>query len=239
MTISMTELPADQRPRERLVALGPSALTDVELLALVIRHGLRGRNVLDLARELLTEHGGVAGLAAARPEELADSAGIGMAKASAIVAAFHLGSRERAVRNRVVRLDSEVDIACAARELFVGARTERALVLVCDTQDQLRRSVFIADGAVDEVMVSVREVLNTVLRHDGRSFAVVHNHPSGDPRPSNDDRYITAQLAAAADTVGLRFLGHVVVAGENWASACVPRRRRAGGDVLDIPVDIP
>ncbi|WP_406270744.1 DNA repair protein RadC [Nocardia sp. NBC_00881] len=219
MAVSLVDVPAAQRPRERLVALGPQALTDVELLALLLRHGRRGASALDLAVELLVEHGGLAGLAAARPEELSRGAGVGVAKASAIIAAFHLGARARAGGDPPIRLATPADVASAARPLFAGARVERLLVLVCDAQNRLRRKVFVAEGAVDQVAVPVREIMNTVLRHDGRAFAVVHNHPSGDPTPSVDDRRATTFLADAAHTVGLRFLDHVVIAGEEWASA--------------------
>ncbi|MEU7769145.1 DNA repair protein RadC [Nocardia sp. NPDC049190] len=219
MAVSLIDLPVGQRPRERLLALGPQALSDVELLALLLRHGRRGASVLELAAELLVEHGGLTGLASARPEELSRRAGIGVAKASALIAAFHLGARARGGPDATIRLRSAVDVACAARPQFAGTRVERLLVLVCDAQNQLRQQVFVAQGAVDQVAVPVREIMNTVLRHDGRAFAVVHNHPSGDPTPSVDDRRATTLLAEAAHTVGLRFLDHVVIAGEAWASA--------------------
>ncbi|MFG1794087.1 RadC family protein [Nocardia sp. NPDC049149] len=219
MPVSLIDVPVEQRPRERLLAVGPHALSDVELLALLLRHGRPGASALDLAMELLAEHGGLAGLAAARPEELSRRAGIGVAKAAALIAAFHLGSRARGVTGTPRRLAAAADVAAAARPLFAGTRVERLLVLVCDAQNQLRQKIFVAEGAVDQVAVPVREILNTVLRHDGRAFAVVHNHPSGDPTPSIDDRRATTLLAEAARTVGLRFLDHVVVAGEAWASA--------------------
>lgn len=219
MSIPIAHLPSRQRPRERLLDLGPHALSDGELLALLLGQGRRGESALEMAAELLAEHGGVAGLAAARPEELFQRTGIGVAKAATIIAAFQLGSRARTLPDARIRLGSAADIARAARPLFAGSRTERLLVLICDAQNQLRRTVFVAEGAIDQVAVPVREILNTVLRHDGRAFAVVHNHPSGDPKPSQDDRRATTLLGLASHTVGLRFLDHVVVAGERWASA--------------------
>ncbi|MFR9752141.1 RadC family protein [Nocardia sp. 004] len=219
MAVSLVDVPAAQRPRERLLALGPQALSDAELLALLLRHGRRGASALDLAVELLVEHGGLAGLAAVRPEELSRRAGIGVAKATTIIAAFHIGVRARGGPDTAIRLTSASAVAAAARAQFAGARVERLLVLICDTQNRLRRQVFVAQGAVDQVAVPVREILNTVLRHDGRGFAVVHNHPSGDPTPSADDRRATTILAEAAHIVGLRFLDHIVIAGEKWASA--------------------
>ncbi|MFQ6393172.1 JAB domain-containing protein [Nocardia sp. KC 131] len=218
MSVPIANLPFGQRPRERLLALGPHALSDGELLALLLRQGRRGESALEMATDLLVEHGGLAGLAGARPEELFRRSGVGVAKAAAIVAAFHLGSRARNSPETAFRLDGAADVVRVAVPLFAGARVERLLVLVCDVQNRLRQKVFVAEGAIDQVAVPVREILNTVLRHDGRAFALVHNHPSGDPTPSIDDRRATTLLSEAAVTVGLRFLDHVVVAGERWAS---------------------
>ncbi|MGY4101380.1 JAB domain-containing protein [Nocardia sp. R16R-3T] len=219
MSVPIAKLPSSQRPRERLLTLGPHALSDRELLAVLLRQGRRGESALDMAAELIVEYGGIAGLAAARPEELSRHAGVGDAKAAAIIAAFHLGTRARNIPETTPRLDGAADVFRVALPLFTGARVERLLVLVCDAQNRLRRKVFVAEGAIDQVAVPVREILNTVLRHDGRAFAVVHNHPSGDPVPSFDDRRATTLLMESARTVGLRFLDHVVVAGDGWASA--------------------
>ncbi|WP_405179759.1 DNA repair protein RadC [Nocardia sp. NBC_01377] len=219
MSVPIANLPFGQRPRERLLTLGPRVLSDSELLALLLGHGRRGESALDMAAELLAEHGGIAGLAAARPEELARRSGVGPAKAAAIAAAFQLGTRVRHSIDLAPRLDSAADVVAVAGPLFAGERVERLLVLVCDTQHRLRQKVFVAEGAIDHVAVPVREILNTVLRHDGRAFAIVHNHPSGDPAPSLDDRRATSLLVEAARTVGLRFLDHVVVAGQDWARA--------------------
>ncbi|WP_406236584.1 RadC family protein [Nocardia sp. NBC_01009] len=218
MSVPIANLPYGQRPRERLLALGPQALSDGELLALLLRQGRRGESVLEMAIDLLAEYGGLTGLAGARPEELSRRTGVGVAKAAAVVAAFHLGSRARNSPEVVCRLDGAADVVRVAGPLFAGARVERLLVLVCDVQNRLRQKVFVAEGAIDQVAVPVREILNTVLRHDGRAFALVHNHPSGDPTPSFDDRRATTLLTEAAATVGLRFLAHVVIAGERWAS---------------------
>ncbi|GAD87731.1 JAB domain-containing protein [Nocardia asteroides] len=218
MSVPITNLPVAQRPRERLLLHGPQALSDVELLALLLGQGTRGRSALELAAELLGEYTGLAELAGARPEELARRAGIGPAKAATVIAAFHLGSRTRTTA-AAPQLTAPADIASVAVPLFAGARVERLLVLICDARHRLRHRAFVAEGAIDRVAVPVREILNTVLRHDGRAFAVVHNHPSGDPAPSDDDRRASSLLAGAADTVGLRYLDHIVVAGETWATA--------------------
>lgn len=212
----MAALAPQERPRERLLACGPDALTERELVALVLRNGSPGESALDLAASLLAEFGGLGPIAAARPEELTRRSGIGPAKAAALVAAFQLGRRATAKAAAPMTLRSAGDVAAVARAELAGQRRERVLVLVCDAANRLRRTVVVSEGSIDRSLVPVREVLNAVLRHDGRTFALAHNHPSGDPTPSNADRQATADVAAAARTVGLRFLGHVVVAGEGW-----------------------
>jgi DNA repair protein RadC len=218
MTVMMAALPRHERPRERLLARGVDALTDRELLALVLRNGTYGMSALDLAGALLAEYGSLAALASARPEELATRAGVGLAKSAALIAALDLGRRLGKKPDERPTLRRPEDVAhIAAREL-AGARRERVLVLVCDSANRLRQFVIVSEGSVDRSLVPVREVLNAVLRHDGRAFALAHNHPDGNPDPSDADRRATAEVTAAAGVAGLRFLGHIVVAGPDWRS---------------------
>ncbi len=219
MSIPMTEIPGDQRPRERLLALGPQALTDTELLAVLLRNGKVGASALDVSAKLLAEQGGLQRLANARPEELARMAGVGTVKAASLVAAFHLASRAREPVEPASDLHEAGEIAAVARPLFFGARTERLVVLVADARDRLRYRIVLAEGCIDQVPLPLREILNVVLRQDGRGFALAHNHPSGDPEPSWQDKRSSQVLMDAAATLGLRFLDHVVLAGEQWASA--------------------
>lgn len=226
MPIPLTSLPSDQRPRERLWSHGPDALGDAELLALLLRQGRTGESALEMATALLAETGGLRGLAAARPEELARRPGVGVAKAAALVAAFQLGRRVADTTVDACELREAADVAEAVRPLLADAQRERIVVLVCDARNHLRHRVVIGEGTIDRSPMPVREVLNAVLRHDGRAFAVAHNHPSGDPEPSLADRRATTALMEAATTVGLRFLDHVVVAGNAWASATLTPRTR-------------
>ncbi|MEI2815754.1 MAG: JAB domain-containing protein [Microthrixaceae bacterium] len=115
-----------------------------------------------------------------------------------------------------VTLRSAEDVARVAGAELQGIRRERVIVLVADAANRLQRTVVVAEGAIDRSLVPVREILNAVLRHDGRAFAIAHNHPSGDATPSDADRRATADVAAAAHAAGLRFLGHVVVTDADW-----------------------
>lgn len=214
----MAAVPRHERPRERLLQRGIDALSERELLALVLRNGSPGASALDLAGELMAEYGGLAALASARPEELAARKGIGPAKAAALVAAFQLCRRaDGGLDAERPLLRSAADVARVAHRELVGARRERLLVLVCDAANRLRRTVVVSEGSIDRALVPTREILNAVLRLDGRTFAIAHNHPSGDPEPSDADRRATAEVAAGAKAAGLRFLGQIVIAGSRWS----------------------
>lgn len=186
-------------------------MADRELLAILLGSGTRGMSALDVAASVLMAFGGIGGVAQALPEELTDHPGVGPAKAATLAAAFELGQRAANAVGEGVVLRTEDDVIHAARSALTGQRRERLLVLVCDAGNRLRRQVVVSEGSVDGAMVPVREILNAVLRHDGRAFALAHNHPNGDPHPSAADNAATEQVRAAATLVGLRFLGHVVV----------------------------
>ena len=218
MSVRITDLPEQERPRERLWRHGVTALSTVELLALVLRQGRAGQSAVELAAALLAEHGSLAGLAGAAPEELAALPGMGPAKAAALLASLRLGRCvDGGEAPSVVRRPD--DLAALARRHLGDLRRERVLVVVLDPGHRVRRVVPVSDGSSNHCLVPVREVLNAVLRNDGTAFALAHNHPSGDPTPSPDDLRATGQVAAAAGTVDLRFLDHLVVTDRDWASA--------------------
>lgn len=212
----LSTLPMRARPRERLMAEGREALSDTELLALQLRSGTNGTSACDLAAHLLAEFGSLRRLSEASVEELARLPGIGVAKAASLIAGFELGRRLPLDDQSEVRLARASDVAQRAQRCLAGLRRERAVVFVCDRRAQLRHEVQLSQGTATRSPIEVREVLNAVLRHDGTAFAIAHNHPSGDPSPSEADARITHDVAIAAKTVGLRFLGHVVVAGNAW-----------------------
>lgn len=219
MAVPMAAVPRHERPRERLLARGVEALTEPELLALILRGGTGGMSALDLAASLLAEFGSLAALASAHAEELAMRPGIGPAKSAALVAAFQLGKRlDRSLEERSIIRRPE-DIGRIAIGELEDLRRERVLLFICDAGNRLRRTAIVSEGLVDQSLVPVREILNAVLRHDGRAFAIAHNHPGGDAAPSDADRRATARVREAANVAGLRFLGHVVVGGATWCEA--------------------
>jgi len=208
---------ARDQPCERLRRLGPGALSDAELVALVAGIEVEGRDDVAVGQELIVECGGLRGLAAAFPEELTRSSGIGPTEAARLLAAFELAARASVVPiNRVV--DSAAAIAELVAPLIARERREKLVVVVTDAANRILRVVPVASGGLDSSPLPIREVLHAVLRYDGRAFALAHNHPSGDPTPSVQDREATEAVGRGADAVGLRFLDHVVIAGSSWRS---------------------
>ncbi|HEX6676808.1 MAG TPA: DNA repair protein RadC [Actinomycetes bacterium] len=226
MTVRILDLPEQERPRERLWHHGTAALSTIELLALVLRQGCTGQSAVELAAALLAEHGSLAGLAAAAPEELAGRPGMGPAKAAALLAALRLG-RCFDAGDAPLTVRRPEDLALLARQRLGGLRRERVLVVVLDPGHRVRRVVQVSDGSADHCLLPVREVLNAVLRNDGSAFALVHNHPSGDPTPSQADLRATERLASAARIVDLRLVDHLVTTDHAWASVRAARARRA------------
>lgn len=224
----IADLPTCERPRERLARLGPEALAERELLALVLGSGRLGESALDVAAALLSEFGGLAQLARARPEELRRRGGIGAARAAALVAAFRLGRLAADAVDEAPVLRCAEDVAAVALRELAGLRRERVIVLVCDGANRLRHVVTVAEGSIDRAPFPVREILQAVLRHDGKAFAVAHNHPSGEPTPSQADVDATRAIEEAARSVRVRFLDHLVVAEAQWASAATPDRGTHG-----------
>jgi DNA repair protein RadC len=225
MTVRMLDLPEQERPRERLWRQGAATLSTVELLALVLRQGSTGQSAVGLAAALLAEHGSLAALASCAPEELAGRPGMGPAKAAALLAALRLGRCFDAGDAPVI-VRRPGDLALLARQQLGGLRRERVLVVVLDPGHRVRRVVPVSEGSADHCLLPVREVLNAVLRNDGSAFALVHNHPSGDPTPSLADLRATERVAGAARIVDLRLVDHLVTTDRAWASVCALRRGR-------------
>lgn len=218
----MHQVPASDRPRERLSGLGAEALAARELLALILGTGMRGRGAHEVAETLLDRFGSVTALSQAGMAELAAVPGIGTAKAAGLVAGFEL-ARRAASAGKPERLRTTGDIAATAAPLLRDHPRERLVVITCDAALRVIGTDRICDGASDQTLFPVREIIVAVLRRDGRSFALAHNHPSGDPAPSPEDVAATEAAAQAAAATGLCFLDHVIVTDTGWQAVPVPR----------------
>jgi DNA repair protein RadC len=213
--MSMCTEEAFDPPSDRLTRCGLDSLGAEELIALVLQRGHRGQDGLETARQLARDFGSISRLGKAGPEELTALSGLAPQQAAALAAAFRL-ARLASVDSAPSRLESAADAAAIATRELMSATRERVIVLICDAANHLRQVVSVSEGTVDRAFLPIREILNAVLRHDGRAFAIAHNHPSGDPAPSDSDVRATSELRAAATAVGLRFLDHIVVGDGCW-----------------------
>ena len=207
------DLPVDDRPRERLARVGAAALSNEELLALLLGSGTRGESALDRARKLLAAHGGLAGFAALSGAELRRERGIKGARACAIVAALEMGRRLAAESLGSRDLFNEpVLVKEYLRRARRDGTQERTGALYLNARNRLiRDDPEIYRGTLDRAVVEPREILKRALLANAAGIVLYHNHPSGDPTPSREDREFTRRLASAAEAVGVRLLDHVVV----------------------------
>jgi len=221
-SLTVHELPATLRPREAFALRGAANLPDDALLAILLRSGRRGRNVAELARDVLQAFGGLGPLARASYEELLARriSGLGRVKAMEIAAALELGRRaadQAAGADAPVIRDPD-SVVRALRPLLHGLRQEVFWALLLDTKHHLiGRPVEVSRGLLDASPVHPREVFATAIRHAAAAVILAHNHPSGDPAPSPEDVRVTRQLVDASRILAIRVLDHIVVGRETEA----------------------
>jgi DNA repair protein RadC len=208
----LKDLPEDSRPREKLLARGPGALGDAELLALLLRSGLPGKNALQMAQELLDRFGGVAGLLHTGADALKAIKGIGPAKRAEIVAVLELARRALAAQLRVQTLLDSPDAVRDYLQLQLGSRPHEVFaVLFLDSQHRLIVLEELFRGTLGQTSVYPREVVVRALALNAASVVFAHNHPSGTARPSRADETLTQTLKAALGLVDVRVLDHFIV----------------------------
>lgn len=205
-------------PRERLHELGPAALSDPELVALLLRTGGPGGDALSLAEVLLGRLGGLGGLATARGAELRTE-GIGPAKSASLEAALELARRLATRRlQRGERVTGPSDVFRHFHARLRDEAHERFLVLLLDGRHRVLREEVVSQGTLTASLVHPREVFRPALREAAAALVLVHNHPSGDPAPSKEDRDVTARLQHAGEVLGIPVLDHVIVAEQGFVS---------------------
>lgn len=220
MPPAIAAVPDADRPRERLWTLGPAALTTAELLAILIGTGKGGRSVLEVATRLLALGDGSLRQLARRPRaELLQAEAIGPTKAARLVAAFELGGRlAREDRPPVLRIREPEDVVRVFGARLRDLQVEEFHLLALDSQSQVLREVLVTRGLLNSSLVHPREVFRAAIAEAAAGIIVVHNHPSGDPSPSAEDRAVTQQLAAAGRLLDLPLYDHVIIAGDRFLS---------------------
>lgn len=210
-SFTIQELPEGDRPREKLARQGAGALSDAELIAILLRVGMKGVNAVELARLILVRYGTLGALARCSVPELARIKGVGPAKAVQLAAAFGLGQRLAFENIAAQRMDRpELIHALLGAEMRTLERESLRVVLL-DTKLHLIRVEEISLGSLNETTAHPREILRPAIVHAAFAFVLVHNHPSGDPSPSDADRRMTRKLIEAAAMMQIRMNDHIVI----------------------------
>jgi DNA repair protein RadC len=214
------KLPAPHdRPREKLARSGVGALGDNELVALVLGTGVKARPALEVAQDVLDLSGGVYGLTQAGIDDLLRVSGIGRSRAARLMAAVELGRRAIShVAGERVRFGRPSDIGRYLLPLYGGHREERFGIVMLDSKLRLIRSETLSVGILDASIAHPREVFRTAMLASASAIALFHNHPSGDPAPSEDDIFITTRLVAAGQLMGINVVDHVILGAGRWYS---------------------
>ena len=210
--MTMKDLPADQRPREKLLARGAAALTDSELLALLLRTGLKGHGVMALAAQVLAKCQGFAGLLAATPEQLKGIKGLGPAKRAELLAVMEMARRALTQKMHATPVfDSPQGVKNYLGLQLGGRSRETFAVLFLDAQHRLLCLEELFHGTLNQTSVYPREVVKRALALNAAAVVLAHNHPSGVAEPSRSDEFLTQTLTAALRLVDVRVLDHVIV----------------------------
>ena len=213
------DLHESDRPRERLAALGPQALTNAELLAILLRVGVRGESAVTVGQRLLNKFGGLSGLHRAPFADIKKQHGLGEAKASQIKAAIELG-RRLTLESPEERpsINSPADAAALVQYEMSALEQEHLRVMLLDRRNRVLETVEVYKGSVNSSQVRVGELFKEAVRKNASAVIVIHNHPSGDPTPSPDDVAVTRAIVQAGKLLDVDVLDHLVIGQGKWAS---------------------
>jgi len=216
---TIKELPEAERPRERLARYGSGALSTTELLAIILRTGVRGRNVIVLSLHLITRYGGLRGLARASFQELCREYGMSVAKSAQLKAALELGRRlQIEAPEERTQILSPADVASLLMLEMQSLEQEHLRVILLDTKHRVIECPTVYVGSLNASPVRVGELFREAIRANSAALIVVHNHPSGDPTPSREDLAITRQIVDAGKLLSIPVLDHIVLGQQRFVS---------------------
>ncbi len=205
------EMAEGDRPREKMQRLGVRALSNEELLALLLRTGMKGKSAIQMAREMIQRYGSMSQLGLLSLDEMKKSRGLGLAKASMLVALFELGRRVAQEQVKNVVLDSPELIYQHFAPQMQHLPQEHLMVVLLNTKLHLMAAVEVSTGTVSETLAHPREILHPVINRNAYAFFLLHNHPSGDPVPSRPDCQMTKRVREATELMQIRFVDHVII----------------------------
>lgn len=217
---NIRQLPADERPRERMLSHGASSLSDAELLAILLGSGARGESAVELARRIL-EGGngdGLAHLARMDVLELMKVKGVGKAKACKVKAAIEVGARLLSTQRQLITIRNAADVGSLMMPRLSYLDREHFVVVLLSTKNQVLGTELISVGSLNASLAHPREIFKPCLRRNAASLILVHNHPSGDPSPSPEDIAMTRRLIEAGRIMGIEVLDHVIIGDGRYIS---------------------
>ncbi len=215
--MKIQDIPAENRPRERLQRQGAAALSSAELLALILKSGTRGCNILDLCNGLLTKYP-LEQLAQCTLSQLMREHGIGHAKGAQILAVFELYKRLPVREMKSEAVTSAKDIAPRYMAQFKDVQQEHFMAIYLDVKHKIIADQMISKGTLTSAMVHPRDVFHGAIKHCAQAVIVIHNHPSGDPMPSEEDLRVTQVLRKTGALMDIPLLDHIIVGSEEWYS---------------------
>jgi DNA repair protein RadC len=220
-TFTVRDLPRSERPRERLLRHGADKLSSQELLALVIGRGVSKRSVMTIAQELVARFGSIQGISNATIEELSCIKGIGTAKATQLKAVFELGKRQELEKETLYEgydIKDPQSVVRAVRGTIKDKAKEHFKLILLNTRNKIIGLSTVSIGTLNASLVHPREVFKDAIRHSASSVVIAHNHPSGDPEPSEEDLKITRRLVESGKILGIEVLDHIIIGKDTFVS---------------------
>ncbi len=215
----ITDWPEGERPREKLMQLGPERLSDSELLAILLRTGTRKQTVVDLAKTIVTRYGNLQDLSTMDYQEFFRLKGIGPAKAVTLIAAFEIGRRIASLPiKQKIKVSDPAIIFQRYEPLLSHLKKEVFYVLILNSANTLIRDVQISEGTLNSSLVHPREVFKAAVLESGASIVLLHNHPSGEVQPSQEDKFITQKLVEAGTMMDIPVLDHIIIGQRQYFS---------------------
>ena len=217
--MKILDIPKQNRPRERFLKLGPEALSDAELFAIILRTGTKGENVIDMSNRLINEYG-LDKLFDCSLKELQEIKGIGPSKAMQILTIAELQKRINQSKTPITKISCAEDVFKLMHEDLKDKKEEHFYVLMLNNQNNIIAKQEVSKGILDANIIHPREVFKPAIKNSASKIILVHNHPSGNPEPSREDLNITEKLSNAGEELGIKVLDHVIVGGERfWSSS--------------------
>lgn len=217
--VTIKDLPADERPRERLVKYGPEVLSDAELLAIILRVGTADCSAVGLSQRMLAEFEGLKGIATASVEDLSRVKGLGLAKGAQIKAMVELGKRLAAsIGNSKAKIQNASDAAAILAPALRDEPQEHFRVLLLNTRHEVLKLRSITIGGLDSSIIEPRDLFREAMSANSAAIIVAHNHPSGDPTPSREDIAVTRRLYECGRLLGIEVLDHIIIGDGRWVS---------------------